>query len=81
MSSNESNCRCGAPAGTTSHPCHGFAYTCRAPAVSRLVIQGRARFVALAGMQMKAEVPAYQTWACDACWERTAGERAEAVRQ
>ena len=73
-------CRCGAPAGADPHPCHGFAYTCRAPARSRFVQWGPARLPCLAGVQMKVEVSGYQTWACDACWARTAGERGEAAR-
>lgn len=78
MSTNDP-CRCGAPAGADPHPCHGFAYTCRAPARPRFVVQSPLRFVALAGVQLKGEVSGYKTWACDACWARTEGERRAAT--
>lgn len=58
-------CRCGYNGEEGEHPCHGGAYTCRKPAKQRFY---GARLVALAGVQMKAEVS--DTWACDACWER-----------
>ena len=64
-------CRCGAPADADPHPCHGFAYQCRAPARERFVTQSPARMVALAGVQLKFEVTGYVTWACDECWART----------
>lgn len=56
-------CRCGHQ-GSGPHPCHGKAYTCGAPAKPRLVSTGPA---ALAGMQLK--FSAYETWACDDCWQ------------
>jgi len=55
-------CRCGWD-GQGDHPCHGTGYTCRKPAKQRYV----ARPTCLAGVQMK--LGAYETWACDACWE------------
>jgi len=70
MSPTETTCRCGHEAhavGSTAtpHPCHGKGYTCpNQPTKPRFVSTGPA---ALAGMQMK--VGAYQTFACDECWD------------
>lgn len=68
-------CRCGHEGGEL-HPCHGKAYTCRAPAKRRFYAP---RFVALAGVQMKFQVS--ETWACDRCWawflERTGATNEE----
>lgn len=68
-------CRCG-HAGGEPHPCHGKAYTCRAPAKQRFYAP---HFVSLAGVQMKFEVS--ETWACDVCWawfmERTGATNGE----
>ena len=77
--STTNECRCGAPANSDPHPCHGLAYSCRKPARERFVQQGPARLPALAGMQAKVEVTGYVTWACDDCWERTAAERKAAL--
>ena len=63
-------CRCGHD-GAGEHPCHGFAYSCRASARFRLIPQPLGTY-ALAGMQPK--LVARDTWACDACWERTREE-------
>lgn len=72
---SDSLCRCGHPTASTDvpHPCHGKGYTCRAPATSRLV----AAPTCLAGAQMK--LGAYETWACDECWEWFKGLRAQHV--
>lgn len=56
------NCRCGFQ-GDGEHPCHGMGYSCKNPATTRFVTYP----TALSGMQMK--LGAYQTWACDKCWE------------
>lgn len=60
-------CRCGW-AGDGPHPCHGRAYSCRAPASHRFY---DARPAAVAGVQVKLQVS--ETWACDACWAKFAG--------
>jgi len=60
----EDKCRCGHETGG-EHPCHGNQYRCRKPAIQRFVNQ-RTPY-ALAGTQMK--FSAYDTWACDNCWE------------
>lgn len=56
------NCRCGYD-GDGSHPCHGNGYSCRKPATQRFITYP----ASLAGMQLK--FAAYDTWACDECWE------------
>jgi hypothetical protein len=54
-------CRCQRDAPV--HLCHGGGYTCPRPGVQRFY---GGRLVALAGVQMKAEMR--DTWACDECW-------------
>ncbi len=66
-------CRCGHEGGEP-HPCHGQRYTCRAPAKHRLY---NPYLASLAGVQMK--VVAYDTWACDPCWEKFLAARKEMV--
>jgi hypothetical protein len=58
------SCRCG-HSGEGPHPCHFAGYSCRAPASARFVAVPGA---SLAGVQMK--VSAYETFACDECWEK-----------
>jgi len=57
-----SKCRCGWE-GEGQHPCHGKGYQCKSPALPRFV----ATSGGLSGSQIK--TAAYQTWACDSCWE------------
>lgn len=64
-------CRCG-HSGDGPHPCHFNGYTCRAPATSRFIATPG---TSLAGMQMK--VGAYETFACDECWEKYKSMRAK----
>lgn len=63
-------CRCG-HVGGDPHPCHGQAYKCRKPASRRFM----AYPTCLSGVQMK--LGAYETWACDECWEAFKKERGD----
>ncbi len=56
-------CRCGYIENQSHHPCHGQGYTCCKPSIMRWITYP----TALAGQAMK--LGAYQTWACDSCWE------------
>lgn len=60
-------CRCGHQ-GEGAHPCHGQAYTCRAPARQRFY---GSKPASLTGMMFK--LTAHETWACDECWARFKG--------
>jgi hypothetical protein len=66
MASSEYNlppCRCGYK-GEGPHPCHARLYACGKPGTPRFVCLGPAH---LAGMQPK--FSAYETYACDECWQ------------
>lgn len=63
-------CRCGHDIKSEEqHPCHGLAYACKKPATSRFVTYP----VCVAGGQPK--LGAYETWACDECWEQFKKEK------
>lgn len=60
---NVEECRCGRKT-ETEHKCHGMGYTCPREGAERLY---GLHISSLAGAQMK--FGAYETFACDECWE------------
>ena len=71
---SDQGCRCGWD-GKGDHPCHGKGYTCGKPGTPRFVTY----LTCLAGVQPK--VGAYDTIACDECWEDYKRTREEWVKK